>query len=153
MKNRCGYNTKHQKKNNAVLISLGSNFYASRRIEKAVRLLRTMFSDIRFSSPICSAAVDSPSGCPAFVNRLAVISTDKAEDDCRDIFKGIEQDCGRLKYPKTDYRVSIDIDLLVWNTEIRKESDMLRPYVCSGIVELNYELPGLLGEDTNRFRR
>ncbi|GAD06220.1 2-amino-4-hydroxy-6-hydroxymethyldihydropteridine diphosphokinase [Porphyromonas crevioricanis] len=122
---------------NRILISLGSNYYAIRRIKKARKLLSKHFPRICFSPPILNPAVDCEVKCHDFINCLGIIHTDLGKEDCRQILKQVEQSCGRLKYPKTESRISIDIDLLIWNTEVCKPADMERPYIQIGMQQLN----------------
>ncbi|MFC4665346.1 2-amino-4-hydroxy-6-hydroxymethyldihydropteridine diphosphokinase [Falsiporphyromonas endometrii] len=125
---------------NSFIVSVGSNYYASRYIPMALKRLRASFEEIISSTPKVNSAIDSPKGCPDFVNCVAEITSQLTEEEVRLIIKEIEQTCGRRRYPKTKTKVAIDIDLLYWNDELRKPQDIHRPYVLEGMHELGRDL-------------
>lgn len=104
-------------------------------MERAEEMLRARFLHIRFSRRVYTDPVDCAWTDP-FMNQVAIVYSEKDAEGIRDILKEIEHALGREPSDKHEGRVPIDIDLLQWNGQVLKPSDLGRDYVRDGILSL-----------------
>ena len=122
------------------VLCLGSNVNSDKQLRRAASLLHAFFPSIRFSSPLETKALDCPLDTPPFLNMTAVAFTDRSENDVRLALKEMEQSLGRLPSDKLKVRISIDIDLLLWDKICLKPMDMQRDFVRAGLQELGFSV-------------
>lgn len=111
-----------------ILLSIGSNTYAKKNIEKAKRELAAVFGNIRFSNS-CESLPYGKKYTRPFLNLLAVFHSDEdPQQICRKA-KAIESAMGRKPEDKEKGRVVIDIDLVQYDDNVMKPRDFERDYV------------------------
>ncbi len=120
---------------NKLIISLGSNLDSEMNISLANRLLCQYFQLITFSESVYTEPLDLPGSNP-FLNQVAIAYSPLYADDIRSIFKQIESQLGRNSGSKFSGKIPIDIDLLQWNDEILKPSDLKRDYISDALSAL-----------------
>lgn len=118
---------------NKVIVCLGSNWDKESNLERALRALRPYFVSFRLSDRMYTAPIDCPQ-TGTFLNQVAVGYTVRSCPELKAAFKQIERLLGRTPESKRDGVIPIDIDLLQWNEEVLKPSDMQRDYVVAGLV-------------------
>lgn len=120
---------------NKGLISIGSNKDKELNLGICQNLLKMEFEDITFSK----TSITEPYGNvykDDFLNQLIFIYTEKDKDCIISVLKALEQKMGRLVTDKTDGKVIIDIDLIIWNDQILKPEDMKREYIRDLLPDL-----------------
>lgn len=124
-----------ESKRNRAILSLGSNTNKEKNMERAAEILRAHFVFIQFSQSVYTEPIDCPLST-TFLNRVAVLYSEKSPEEIRSILKDIECRIGRRPEDKSQGRVPIDIDLLQWNDHVLKAGDLARKYVLDGICSL-----------------
>lgn len=124
-----------ESKRNRAILSLGSNTNKEKNMERAAEMLRAHFVFIQFSQSVYTEPIDCPLST-TFLNRVAVLYSEKNPEEIRSILKDIECRVGRRPEDKSQGRVPIDIDLLQWNDHVLKAGDLARKYVLDGICSL-----------------
>lgn len=124
-----------ESKRNRAILSLGSNTNKEKNMERAAEMLRAHFVFIQFSQSVYTEPIDCPLST-TFLNRVAVLYSEKNPEEIRSILKDIECRIGRRPEDKSQGRVPIDIDLLQWNDHVLKAGDLARKYVLDGICSL-----------------
>ncbi|WP_308777532.1 2-amino-4-hydroxy-6-hydroxymethyldihydropteridine diphosphokinase [uncultured Bacteroides sp.] len=110
------------------IICLGSNYEASAHMEKACKILDKIFTAIQWGEVIetpSEGGVDKGN----YLNRGAILVTDKNPNQIRKDFKTIESQLGRTEEGKKAGIVPIDIDLLKVDGAIIKPADFNKNYV------------------------
>ncbi|WP_321517362.1 2-amino-4-hydroxy-6-hydroxymethyldihydropteridine diphosphokinase [uncultured Bacteroides sp.] len=117
------------------IISIGSNANRNNNIKLAQKQLSLYFPDIRFGTEQDTLPVGMCN--PAhFTNQLAKASTSLTIEEVKNIFKRIESQAGRLSEDKKNEIVKLDIDLLMYDSFVLKESDMKRDFIITELKEL-----------------
>jgi 2-amino-4-hydroxy-6-hydroxymethyldihydropteridine diphosphokinase len=121
---------------NKAIIGIGSNTIdACVRVEQCCKLLTSMVEEAKFSSVYETEAVGSLPQ-PNYHNCVGVISTPRPFEDMKQALKDMEREAGRLPEHKAEGKVIIDIDIVVWNQEVIKPTDLARTYMTIGMEEL-----------------
>ena len=121
---------------NKVIVGLGSNTVdAKARVEECCKLLSEIATESRFSSVYETEAVGSLPQ-PNYHNCVGVLCTSQPFEELKQKFKEMECEAGRLPEHKTEGKVIIDIDIVVWNNEVIKPTDLTRTYMTIGMEEL-----------------
>lgn len=107
---------KHQ-----VIIALGSNYLPSVHIQWASERLATLLDDCRLSRTLWTA--DIKGSGKMYQNRLVYGTTTLSAEALQKTLKQIEASTGRTKE-----RVTIDLDLMQYDTQRYHEKDWQRPY-------------------------
>jgi 2-amino-4-hydroxy-6-hydroxymethyldihydropteridine diphosphokinase len=120
---------------NKVLLSIGTN--VDREVNLAVchKLLEESFGEIHYSN----TSVTIPYGNHYkndFLNQLAIVYTDKDKEYVSLLLKSIEKQIGRNPKDKENGIVKIDIDLIIWNDDILKPTDISRSYITELLPSL-----------------
>lgn len=122
---------------NKAIIGIGSNVVdAKARVEECCRQLSEIAKESIFSSIYETEAVGTLPQ-PNYHNSVGVIHTLQSFDELKNKFKEMERKAGRLPEHKTEGKVIIDIDIVVWNNEVIKPTDLTRTYMTIGMEELN----------------
>ena len=122
---------------NKIIVGIGSNVVdAKERVEECCRLLSQISIESRFSSVYETEAVGTLPQ-PNYHNCVGVLSVIQSFDELKQKFKEMEREAGRLPEHKTEGKVIIDIDIVVWNNEVVKPTDLTRTYMTIGMEELN----------------
>lgn len=129
---------------NDVIVGLGSNIDPDLNIEKAIHRIRERFVDID-----CSRLVETdPIGFKdqaRFCNGAVRFKTDLISEDLKQWLLNVETDFGRVRTENKNGPRTIDLDILIWNSEIVDEDVYGRDFLQSSIQEL---WPGLLEKKT-----
>lgn len=127
----------------AILV-LGSNFgKREAAIRKALDCLSEVCSLLKMSD-----IYESPDYFGSFrkyANLVVEIETEKEELLINNIVKKIEKTLGRTKESRERGEVIIDIDIVIWNNEIRRHADYNSTYFKKGYLQLKkQEVLGLI---------
>jgi oleate hydratase len=120
-----------------IILVLGSNTDPENNIANAQELLKQEFLDICFSDPTYTEPIGIPNSNP-FLNVVAFSHTPHSDNEILLILKRIERKIGRKPINRIDHKITIDIDLLQWNSKILKHDDYYRSYIQNGIKSLLY---------------
>ena len=121
---------------NKALLSIGTNEDRESNLSLCHQFLNNIFTDISYSD----TSVTMPYGTTYkndFLNQLAIIYTNKDEDEVVRLLKSIEKDMGRNGADKKKGIVKIDIDLVIWNNNVLKPEDFSRSYIADLLASLD----------------
>jgi 2-amino-4-hydroxy-6-hydroxymethyldihydropteridine diphosphokinase len=127
---------------NRACIGLGSNVDADANLAAAVRGLRRVVVVESVSSAWESPAVGVPA--PDFVNAAMLVRSTGSETELVSLLKRLENGMGRAR-GSPSMRVVIDLDLLVFEDDVRRSELWSLPYRAVPAAEL---LPGLRCPET-----
>lgn len=122
---------------NKAIISIGSNSNRTENIQKVIEILQANYSGSRFSTPEITDPIDLPEGAKAFLNLVAVVPTNLEKDEFVAQLKSIESDLGRDDDDDEEGIIPMDLDLIKWNDDVLKPRDFIRPYMVSGLEEID----------------
>lgn len=120
---------------NKVLLSIGTNEDREVNLALCHQYLGGLFKDIIYSK----TSITAPYGHlykNDFLNQLAVVYTDKEKEDVSILLKSLEKELGRSSADKEKGIVKIDVDIVVWNEEVVKPSDISRSYIADLLPSL-----------------
>ena len=121
---------------NKAIICIGSNKDRSENIDQVIRTLQAHYPGARFSTPEMADAVDLPEGSKPFLNLVAMLPTLEEKEELIAFLKELEEDMGRDPDDDEEGIIPMDLDLIEWNEEVVKPLDLVRPYVVSGLEEI-----------------
>lgn len=122
---------------NKAIISIGSNANRTENIQKAIEILQANYPRSRFSTPEITDPIDLPEGAKAFLNLVAMIPTNLEKEEFVAQLKEIEEELGRDDDDDEEGIIPIDLDLIKWNEDVLKPRDFIRPYMVSGLEEID----------------
>ena len=122
---------------NTAIICIGSNKDRSENIDQVIRTLQAHYPGARFSTPEMADAVDLPEGSKPFLNLVAMLPTLEEKEELIAFLKELEEDMGRDPDDDEEGIIPMDLDLIEWNEEVVKPLDLVRPYVVSGLEEID----------------
>ena len=122
---------------NKAIICIGSNKDRSESIDQVIRTLQAHYPGARFSTPEMADAVDLPEGSKPFLNLVAMLPTLEEKEELIAFLKELEEDMGRDPDDDEEGIIPMDLDLIEWNEEVVKPLDLVRPYVVSGLEEID----------------
>ena len=122
---------------NKAIICIGSNKDRSENIDQVIRTLQAHYPGARFSTPEIADAVDLPEGSKPFLNLVAMLPTLEEKEELIAFLKELEEDMGRDPDDDEEGIIPMDLDLIEWNEEVVKPLDLVRPYVVSGLEEID----------------
>lgn len=122
---------------NKAIICIGSNKDRSENIDQVIRTLQAHYPGARFSTPEMADAVDLPEGSKPFLNLVAMLPTLEEKEELIAFLKELEEDMGRDPDDDEEGIIPMDLDLIEWNEEVVKPLDLVRPYVISGLEEID----------------
>ena len=112
-----------------VIIALGSNCRQAAHIRWASERLSFLLEHCRLSRVLWTA--DIKGSGKWYMNRLAAGYTELAVDDLQQLLKQTEAETGRTKQ-----EITIDLDLLQYDSQRYHEKDWQRSYVTSIINDI-----------------
>lgn len=122
---------------NRAVIGIGSNLPDSEKIVlECCKKIREIVEGSEFSTCYETVPV-STIPQPNYHNCVGIITTPKAFDEIRAIFKSMEAEAGRTKSDKQRGVVILDIDIVKWNDEVVSPRDFLQDYVQIGLRQLS----------------
>lgn len=122
------------------ILALGSNY--GNREEKIKVALEKLASYCLFKG--CSALYESKDwqgGEMPYLNSVVIIETELEEIYLNRILKVIELEGGRTPEDKSEGKVSLDIDIVVWENEILRPKDYSSSYFREGLKMLKLDAP------------
>lgn len=120
---------------NKVLLSIGTNEDREANLALCHKYLDSLFKDIVYSK----TSITVPYGHSYkndFLNQLAVTYTDRDKEDVYLLLKSLEKEMGRNDTDKEKGIVKIDVDIVIWNEEVVKPSDISRSYIADLLPSL-----------------
>lgn len=115
-----------------LVLALGSNTDQQINMQKAIALLSAKLQIEKTSSAIWTTPIEMD-GSDQFLNQLLLGTTALSEEDFNTFTKQIE--C-TLKRERANGRITIDIDILRFDSQYRHLSDWQRPYIQLLIREI-----------------
>ena len=112
-----------------VIIALGSNSRQAVHIRWASERLTCLLDDCRLSRVLWTADIKGSGRW--YMNRLAAGTTELSVEALQQLLKQIEAQAGR-----TPDKVTIDLDLLLYDSQRYHERDWQRPYVANIIDDI-----------------
>ncbi len=122
---------------NRALISIGANEQADKNLHFAFRWLEN-HCRVEVATPIITTEPIGSGYEKLFRNQLVWVSSSFSLPEMNDALKLLERQVGRLPHHKWQGVVPLDADILVWNEQVLRPQDMLRPYV-KYLLELSGE--------------
>lgn len=105
-----------------VMIALGSNWQQALHIAWASQRLSAILDNVRFSRKLWTEDIHGTG--IFYMNRLVAGTTTLSPEALQQVLKTIEADLGR-----SSHRVTIDLDLMLYDQERYHERDWPRPYI------------------------
>ena len=112
-----------------VIIALGSNYQQTAHIQWASQRLETLLSNLQLSRTIWTR--DIKGSRKMYLNRLACGTTSLSMEDLEKRLKQMEAETGR-----TQQQVTLDLDLMQYDTKRYHEKDWPRPYIQKLIPDI-----------------
>ena len=112
-----------------VIIALGSNYQQTSHIQWASQRLETLISNLHFSRMIWTR--DIKGSGKRYLNRLVCGTTSLSKEDLERTLKQLEAETGR-----NQEHVTLDLDLMQYDTERYHEKDWSRPYIQQLIPDI-----------------
>ena len=121
---------------NRAVIGLGSNVKnALALLDACCREIASVAVSVRFSPCYETPAVGAvPS--PDYCNCVGIVETEWDYDQLYRCFKDMEKAAGRTPEQKLRGEVPLDIDIVVWNDEVKRPRDMEQDYMQIGLARL-----------------
>lgn len=121
---------------NNALISLGSNMACGvENMQLAIKLISQKAYSADFSA-IYDTEPEGEHRHAKYKNCVGKISTPESFDEWETFFKNTEKKMGRTPEMKIQGNVPIDLDIVIWNEEVKRPHDLNREYLRKGIAEL-----------------
>lgn len=115
------------RKMNKILIAIGSNHEAERRMDEVRVLLQDSFGDIVFSPSIQTKDINMEG--PDFINMVAVFHTSLSYQQVNTLLKKLQSTCGNSEEARSRHEVAMDLDILAVNNRLYHLNDWKRPYI------------------------
>ena len=104
-------------------------------LEECCKNVAAVTASSRFSTCYRTSPVGSmPS--PDYHNCVGIVETEWDYDRLHDAFKALEKAAGRTPESKCRGEVPLDIDIVVWNGEVKRPRDMEQAYIRIGLSQL-----------------
>ncbi len=117
-----------------VLLTIGSNAHdAARRVNEACDYLRGLISGIRFSNTVCAP---SYTGVGADYINIAVTGTCTCSNEALHQELRRYEDAHGRRRPDVHGIVAIDIDIVTYDGEVLKPSDMAQPWLGRALARI-----------------
>ncbi len=113
---------------------MGSNRHRERNIRAALDLLRQTFgggmlvSPVFESASVAGSAVAADSAGDAYFNLVLAVETDLAVRELKQLLRGIEAQCGRVRGAPKEAGCPLDIDLLLYGDVAGVVDGVLLPH-------------------------
>ena len=118
-----------------VVISIGSNTDdAHAQVLGALNWLANVLSEVHCSSIYTTAALH---GGSTYTNAVAIGWSDMELSHLQALLKDYEIDCGRDEAMRAQHLVPIDLDVVIYDSEVLKERDFQQNFFTKGYNELN----------------
>lgn len=127
---------------NHVVISIGSNINPRENVEKALQLIELEVG-LKATSRLLRTKPIGYSEQPEFLNCGIVVHTPLSFADLKYLLKSIEKRLGRIPAANKYGPRTIDLDIIMWNNEIRGTDIYDRDFLQQIVLELlpDFKLP------------
>lgn len=123
---------------NEITVCIGSNLPdGHKKVAEALSWLTQILSQCRFHGPYPTEPYGEASAECQYFNAVAIGNTSLSELSLNKAFKDYEHSHGRQ--PGNRNIVAIDLDLVVCNGRVLRQSDFEAPYFTEGFNRLRYE--------------
>ena len=120
---------------NTCIIGIGSNIDADANISTMLKILGNYVEIVKVSKMIKTKPIGIENQ-PDYTNGAVKISTELNKDDLTVLLKRIEDQMGRDRtVPKFGPR-TIDLDIVVWNSEIIDDDYYTRDFLQKSVLEI-----------------
>ncbi|MCU6769380.1 2-amino-4-hydroxy-6-hydroxymethyldihydropteridine diphosphokinase [Barnesiella propionica] len=120
---------------NRVIISIASNTPDKQDImTNCINTLCREYPGILFSSCYNSRALNPIH--PDYLNAVAIFKTKNDYEAVYSHLKIMETEAGRTPESKKTNQIPLDLDIIIWNKEVKKPRDLSYEFVLKGIEEL-----------------
>jgi 2-amino-4-hydroxy-6-hydroxymethyldihydropteridine diphosphokinase len=120
---------------NTCIIGIGSNIDADANISTMLKILGNYVEIVKVSKLIKTKPIGIENQ-PDYTNGAVKISTELNKDDLTVLLKRIEDQMGRDRtVPKFGPR-TIDLDIVVWNSEIIDDDYYTRDFLQKSVLEI-----------------
>ncbi|HSH28575.1 MAG TPA: 2-amino-4-hydroxy-6-hydroxymethyldihydropteridine diphosphokinase [Thiohalobacter sp.] len=108
-----------------MFVSIGSNIDRERNVASGIELLRVRYGELQLSPVYETRAVGFDG--ENFYNLVAAFTTDEAVETINDALHRIEDACGRVRSGPRFSSRTLDIDLLLYDDEVRETDALTLP--------------------------
>ena len=115
------------RKMNKILIAIGSNHEAERRMNEVRVLLQDSFGDVVFSPSMQTKDINMEG--PDYINMVAVFHTSLSYQQVNSLLKKLQSMCGNSEEARSRHEVAMDLDILAFNDRLYRLNDWQRPYI------------------------
>lgn len=117
------------------ILTIGSNCgdreeFLAKSLEYLGKICKIITSSSIYESP------DYLGSGSKYLNSVVMIETDLEESSLNNYLKIIERECGRNDETRRRGEVPADIDIVIWNGEVRKPKDFCSTYFKRGFGEV-----------------
>lgn len=117
------------------VIGLASNTDdAEFQMEQAVQTLQTIFRKSSVSNFYQSASISGDGS--TYTNAVMAGLTEMSHNELSEKLKKLELKHGRDELARREKRVTLDLDLVIWDGRIERQNDFEQPYFNRGYREL-----------------
>lgn len=117
------------------VIGLASNTDdAEFQMEQAVQTLQTIFRKSSVSNFYQSASISGDGS--TYTNAVMAGLTEMSHNELSEKLKKLELKHGRDEQARREKRVTLDLDLVIWDGRIERQNDFEQPYFKRGYREL-----------------
>lgn len=117
------------------VIGLASNTDdAEFQMEQAVQTLQTIFRKSSVSNFYQSASISGDGS--TYTNAVMAGLTEMSHNELSEKLKKLELKHGRDEQARREKRVTLDLDLVIWDGRIERQNDFEQPYFNCGYREL-----------------
>lgn len=117
------------------VIGLASNTDdAEFQMEQAVQTLQTIFRKSSVSNFYQSASISGDGS--TYTNAVMAGLTEMSHNELSEKHKKLELKHGRDEQARREKRVTLDLDLVIWDGRIERQNDFEQPYFNRGYREL-----------------
>ena len=117
------------------VIGLASNTDdAEFQMEQAVQTLQTIFRKSSVSNFYPSASISGDGS--TYTNAVMAGLTEMSHNELSEKLKKLELKHGRDEQARREKRVTLDLDLVIWDGRIERQNDFEQPYFNRGYREL-----------------
>lgn len=120
------------------VLTLGSNVARAACIIEAARAAIDRVAEVRAYSGAYLSPDDTGAGAD-YLNAVLELTTTLSLSEMADFAAGLEQRSGRTADSKSRGVMPLDVDIVVWDTEVIKPYDTTRPYFRTGYQKIHHE--------------
>ncbi|HEX5037973.1 MAG TPA: 2-amino-4-hydroxy-6-hydroxymethyldihydropteridine diphosphokinase [bacterium] len=124
---------------NRAVIGLGSNIDPDAHIGRALEALSAFGAILKKSSVRETAPLGAVGDVP-YKNGVVLVETEQDLEAFQSRLKVIEETLGRRQVQKTSQRITIDLDVVMWNGEVVRKEVFERSFLAESIQEIGEKI-------------